>query len=215
MRENPLGGKAGHADQEVQTRTDRDDAAADRSKRRERKNHPPSLQGSRDHNADVLALAERVRRTEAGASQAVEGPGKGELAAETVGGRAVAGETGAEGRGLGKLVSPERRRCAVERARQQYGLTERHACRLLEQGRGTQRYEPIQRNDEDALTRNIIELASKYGRYGYRRITVLLRSAGWRVGKDRVQCIWRREGLKVPAKQKPRGRLWLHDGSCR
>jgi putative transposase len=102
----------------------------------------------------------------------------------------------------------------VERARQQYGLTERHACRLLEQGRGTQRYEPIQRNDEDALTRNIIELASKYGRYGYRRITVLLRSAGWRVGKDRVQCIWRREGLKVPAKQKPRGRLWLHDGSC-
>jgi len=102
----------------------------------------------------------------------------------------------------------------VERARQQYGLTERHACRLLEQGRGTQRYAPIQRNDEDALTRNIIELASKYGRYGYRRITVLLRSAGWRVGKDRVQCIWRREGLKIPAKQKPRGRLWLHDGSC-
>ena len=102
----------------------------------------------------------------------------------------------------------------MERARQQYGLTERHACRLLEQGRGTQRYEPIQRNDEDALTRNIIELASKYGRYGYRRITVLLRSAGWRVGKDRVQCIWRREGLKIPAKQKPRGRLWLHDGSC-
>ena len=97
----------------------------------------------------------------------------------------------------------------MERARQQYGLTERHACRLLEQGRGTQRYEPIQRNDEDALTRNIIELASKYGRYGYRRITVLLRSAGWRVGKDRVQCIWRREGLKVPAKQKPRG-----EGGC-
>ena len=92
--------------------------------------------------------------------------------------------------------------------------TERHACRLLEQGRGTQRYKPIQRNDEDALTRNIIELVSKYGRYGYRRITVLLQSAGWRVGKDRVQCIWRREGLKVPANQKPRGRLWLHDGSC-
>jgi hypothetical protein len=40
MRENPLGGKAGHADQEVQTRADRDDAAADRSKRCERKNHP-------------------------------------------------------------------------------------------------------------------------------------------------------------------------------
>src|SRR5712692_2325913 len=189
MRENPLGGKAGHADQEVQTRADRDDAAADRSEHRQRKDHPTSLQGSRDHGADLLPLAEGVRRAEAGASQAVEGPGKGELAAEAVGGGAVAGETGAEGRGLGKLVSPERRRCAVERARQQYGLTERHACRLLEQGRGTQRYEPIQRNDEDALTRNIIELASKYGRYGYRRITALLRSAGWRVGKDFVQAM--------------------------
>ena len=34
------------------------------------------------------------------------------------------------------------------------------------------------------------------------------------MGKDRVQRIWRREGLKVPQKQWPRGRLWLHDGSC-
>src|SRR5579864_7638039 len=64
------------------------------------------------------------------------------------------------------------------------------------------------------LTRAIIALASEYGRYGYRRITTVLREAGWPVGKDRVQCIWRREGLKVPQKQRPRGRLWLNDGSC-
>jgi putative transposase len=64
------------------------------------------------------------------------------------------------------------------------------------------------------LTRVIIALASEYGRYGYRRITIELNEAGWRVGKDRVQRIWRREGLKVPQKQKPRGRLWLNDGSC-
>jgi putative transposase len=102
----------------------------------------------------------------------------------------------------------------VERAREQYGMTERHACRLLEQWRGTQRYASIQRNDEDVLTRAIVTLATKYGRYGYRRITALLRSGGWQVGKDRVQRIWRREGLKVPAKQRPRGRLWLEDGSC-
>ncbi len=68
--------------------------------------------------------------------------------------------------------------------------------------------------DEDALTRAIITLASQYGRYGYRRITALLQAAGWQVGKDRVERIWRREGLKVPLKQKPRGRLWLNDGSC-
>jgi putative transposase len=93
-------------------------------------------------------------------------------------------------------------------------LSERHACRLLGQGRRTQRYVPILRRDEDALTRAIITLAGKYGRYGYRRITVMLQEAGWQVGKDRVERIWRREGLKVPKKQKPRGRLWLNDGSC-
>jgi putative transposase len=102
----------------------------------------------------------------------------------------------------------------VERARKQYGFSERHACRLLGQARRTQRYAPILRSDEDALTRAIITLASQYGRYGYRRITGLLRTAGWRVGKDRVERIWRREGLKVPQKQRPRRRLWLNDGSC-
>ena len=102
----------------------------------------------------------------------------------------------------------------MEHAEQEYGMSERHACRLLGQWRGTQRYEPIQRSDEDALTRAMIALATQYGRYGYRRITALLQGAGWRVGKDRVQQIWRREGLKVPQTQRPRGRLWLNDGSC-
>jgi putative transposase len=102
----------------------------------------------------------------------------------------------------------------VEHARQEYHLSERYACRLLGQWRGTQRYEVIYRTDEDALTKAIVALASEYGRYGYRRITIKLREAGWPVGKDRVQRIWRREGLKVPQKQRPRGRLWLNDGSC-
>ena len=60
----------------------------------------------------------------------------------------------------------------------------------------------------------IITLASRYARYGYRRITALLQSAGWQVGKDGVLRIWRREGLKVPQKQRPRRRLWLNDVSC-
>jgi len=57
-------------------------------------------------------------------------------------------------------------------------------------------------------------LASKYGRYGYRRITALLRRNGWQVNHKRVERIWRQEGLKVPRKQPKRGRLWLNDGSC-
>jgi putative transposase len=64
------------------------------------------------------------------------------------------------------------------------------------------------------LTGAIVGLASQYGRYGYRRITSLLVASGWQVGCDRVQRIWRREGLKVPRKHRPRGRLWLNDGSC-
>jgi transposase InsO family protein len=102
----------------------------------------------------------------------------------------------------------------VKGIREKYSLTERHACRIVGQPRGTQRYTTIVRADEDALTGAIISLASQYGRYGYRRITSLLAEAGWQVGCDRVQRIWRREGLKVPRKQKPRGRLWLNDGSC-
>ena len=102
----------------------------------------------------------------------------------------------------------------MERARQKYGLSERPACRRRGQWRGTQRYRPLRRTEEDALTRAIIALATKYGRYGYRRITALRQSAGGQVGKDRVQRIWRREGLKVPQRQPKRGRLWLNDGSC-
>jgi putative transposase len=106
-----------------------------------------------------------------------------------------------EGRRGGKLLSPVRRRGAVRHARGSYRISERHACRLLGQRRGTQRYEVVYRADEDALTRDIVELASEYGRFGYRRITALLGEGGWHVGKDRVQRVWCREGLKVPQKQ--------------
>ena len=64
------------------------------------------------------------------------------------------------------------------------------------------------------MTREIIDLASEYGRYGYRRITALLNRSGWQVNHKRVERIWRSEGLKVPQKQPKRGRLWLNDGSC-
>jgi putative transposase len=93
-------------------------------------------------------------------------------------------------------------------------VSERRACRVLGQARTTQRYAAVGRPDEDALTTAIIRLASQYGRYGYRRITALLRTEGWCVNHKRVERIWRREGLKVPIKQAKRGRLWLNDGSC-
>jgi transposase InsO family protein len=72
----------------------------------------------------------------------------------------------------------------------------------------------VVKSDEDALTKAIVGLAAQYGRYGYKRVTGLLRESGWRVNKKRVERIWRQEGLKVPARQPKRGRLWLNDGSC-
>jgi transposase InsO family protein len=69
-------------------------------------------------------------------------------------------------------------------------------------------------DDEPRLIQRIIELACDFGRYGYRRITALLRREGWRVNHKRVERIWRQEGLKVPNKQPKRRRLWLTDGSC-
>lgn len=93
-------------------------------------------------------------------------------------------------------------------------LSERRVCRALGQHRSTQRQVPRGRDDEEQLTADLIELARRYGRYGYRKIAALLRDAGWIVNDKRVERIWRREGLKVPAKQPKRGRLWLNEGSC-
>jgi len=70
------------------------------------------------------------------------------------------------------------------------------------------------RTDEEALRQQIARMACDYGRYGYRRITALLRNDGWQVNHKRVARIWRQEGLKVPQKQPKRRRLWLNDGSC-
>ena len=111
------------------------------------------------------------------------------------------------------MIAPESKRQAVEQAMEILGVSERRACRVIGQARSTQRYDRRQAEDADLLRERIIGLASEYGRYGYRRITALLRNEGWLVNHKRVQRIWRQEGLKVPQKQPKRGRLWLNDGS--
>ncbi|WP_333836029.1 IS3 family transposase [Novosphingobium sp.] len=114
----------------------------------------------------------------------------------------------------GKLLGPERRRAGVRHVQAVLGVSERHACRTLGQPRSTQRKVRVVPADEAALTDAVVSLAAEYGRYGYRRVTALLRAEGWQVNAKRVERIWRREGLKVPRRQPKRGRLWLNDGSC-
>jgi putative transposase len=94
------------------------------------------------------------------------------------------------------------------------GIPECRACQVLGQPRSTKRYQPNPPDDEVPLTAANIQFARQYGRYGYRRMTTLLRADGRRVNHKRVERIRRREGLKVPQKQPPRRRLWLTDGAC-
>jgi hypothetical protein len=75
------------------------------------------------------------------------------------------------------MVSPARRRVWVEHVVREIGISERRACAVLGQHRSTQRKVPREAEDEARLTADIIELAKRYGRYGYRLITALLRDA--------------------------------------
>lgn len=79
------------------------------------------------------------------------------------------------------MTSPQRRREAVIYVQQKLGISERRACAALGQCRGLQRKDRKRPQDEEALTADIIKLATQYGRYGYKRITALLRVAGWKV----------------------------------
>lgn len=93
-------------------------------------------------------------------------------------------------------------------------VSERRVCRVLGQPRATHRRQQYVPDDEPRLIREMVGLATQYGRYGYRRVTKLLHRRGWRVNHKRIERLWRREGLKVPQKQPKRRRLWFNDGSC-
>ena len=82
-------------------------------------------------------------------------------------------------------------------------VSERRACRVLGQVRRTQRYTPTVADDEGVLTANVVSLATEYGRYGYRRITALLRTDGWRVNHKRVLASGRAESAGSPAQTRP------------
>lgn len=98
--------------------------------------------------------------------------------------------------------------------KKELGFSERRICKVISVHRSSFRYKPVSREFHKLLRARVVDLASEYGRYGYKQITGILNMEGWDVGKDRVFTIWRQEGLKVPQKQPKRARLWLADGSC-
>ena len=70
--------------------------------------------------------------------------------------------------------------------KQELKVSERRACRVIGQLRSTQRYEPRPNQQKELLRSRVIELATEYGRYGYRQVTGLINMEGWEIGKDRV-----------------------------
>jgi transposase InsO family protein len=94
------------------------------------------------------------------------------------------------------------------------GVSERRACAVVGQPRGTQRYEPKGARDEKPLVRRMKQLSAAHPRYGYRRVWALLRRERFRVNRKRVHRLWRREGLRVPTRQRKRRRLGHGKNSC-
>ena len=100
-------------------------------------------------------------------------------------------------------------------------MSERRACAVVDQPRGTQRYQPAAGEPEKALVGRMTELAAAHPRYGYRRVWALLRAERYEVDRGvpvnlkRVHRLWRRAGLRVPQKQRKRRRRLGHSGnSC-
>ena len=87
------------------------------------------------------------------------------------------------------------------------GCSERRACAVLGQHRSTQRYERRVAADESALVGRIEEIVRSHPRYGYRLVCGRLRLDGWRVNHKRVHRLCRREGLRVPRKNRRKRRL--------
>jgi putative transposase len=102
----------------------------------------------------------------------------------------------------------------VEKVEEKMKLSERRACRTLEQPRMTQRYEPKQPDKDKPLIAAMKHLAGKHTRYGYRFITAKLRQDGWQVNHKRVQRLWRKEGLQVPYRRKRKKSHGSSENAC-
>jgi putative transposase len=91
-------------------------------------------------------------------------------------------------------LKPAARRELVIQIRQAPQLSEKRACGLVGITRWINRYQSRREPQDDLRMR---ELAGSRVRYGYRRLTVLLRREGRQVNAKRVYRLYREEGLQV------------------
>jgi len=111
-------------------------------------------------------------------------------------------------------VTPAGRRRTVEILRNRLGYSERRICRAVGQARSSQRYEQVVSDKEHRLIADMHRLAVRWPRFGYRRITALLRREGWRVNVKRVHRLWKAEGLQIRRKSRKSRRLGNSANAC-
>ncbi len=73
---------------------------------------------------------------------------------------------------------------------------------MLDQPRSSQRYEGQPKDEDQRVSKRILELVRERPRYGYRRIAVLLRRDGEVINDKRMYRLWKAAGLKVPRKRR-------------
>jgi putative transposase len=101
------------------------------------------------------------------------------------------------------VVTCPARREATRWARDELGLSERRACRLLGISASSLRYEP-RSTPIEGLHERLLSLARERPRYGYRRLHVLLRREGYEVNHKRIHRLYQREGLMVRRRRRKR-----------
>ncbi len=102
----------------------------------------------------------------------------------------------------------------MEHLQKSFRVSERRACRMVDQPRSSQRHASTKAAKDATLCERMISLSRENPRYGYRRVWALLRREGWEVNKKRVQRLWREADLKVPAKQHKRRRVRPSHNDC-
>jgi len=110
------------------------------------------------------------------------------------------------------MVSPLARRSVARYLTKVGRCSERHACTIVGLSRSLVRYIARRRKDEAALITEIRKLAIHHSRYGYRRITVLLKREGFKVNRKRVHRIWKSEGLSLPQRRPKRSKRGVTGG---
>src|SRR5262249_11741323 len=149
------------------------------------------------HRADLLSLAQQVRRHGRFRRTQAEGVGGGEREAEAVAGRAAADDRDAEGVLAGKMRTPVARRKLLRMAKDG-GLSARAVCRQMGWSKRVADYTLRQPQKDAAVARCIVEASQRYPRFGYRRMAAWLQ-----LGETRTRRLWRELGLQLP-KRRPR-----------